>query len=42
LCKSHGGGKRCLHPDGCGKSAEHPSNFCVVHGGGTLYSSSWM
>jgi hypothetical protein len=34
LCVGHGGGKRCQHAGGCGKSARSPSSYCKAHGGG--------
>jgi hypothetical protein len=34
LCKAHGGGKRCQHAGGCGKSAASPTTYCRAHGGG--------
>jgi hypothetical protein len=34
LCRAHSGGKRCLHPDGCGKSAASGTDMCKAHGGG--------
>uniref|UniRef100_A0A453SFE1 WRKY19-like zinc finger domain-containing protein n=1 Tax=Aegilops tauschii subsp. strangulata TaxID=200361 RepID=A0A453SFE1_AEGTS len=33
FCKSHGGGRRCTHPD-CTKGAEGSTPFCKGHGGG--------
>jgi hypothetical protein len=30
----HGGGKRCLHPGGCDKSAVGQTVLCIAHGGG--------
>ena len=34
LCKTHGGGRRCAHADGCTKSAQGATPFCIAHGGG--------
>jgi hypothetical protein len=34
VCTTHGGGKRCRYPEGCGTSAEGRTMFCVAHGGG--------
>jgi hypothetical protein len=34
LCMAHGGGKRCQHAGGCGKSARSPTSYCIAHGGG--------
>jgi hypothetical protein len=34
LCIAHGGGKRCRHAGGCGKSAQWPTLYCLAHGGG--------
>jgi hypothetical protein len=34
LCVAHGGGKRCQHAGGCGKSAQSSTSYCIAHGGG--------
>jgi hypothetical protein len=34
LCQAHGGGKRCQHAGGCGKSAQSSTSYCKAHGGG--------
>jgi hypothetical protein len=34
VCITHGGGKRCQYPEGCGKGAIGQTMFCTAHGGG--------